>query len=419
MPNEIFSNNSAPALSTTLPTLPAQGAYGLADPVQNISRCSNACTKAGNFNADLDGNGKTDMVWYNNRTGEVQAWMMNGGSCVAQTIGTMDIKSGWALQGYGDFNGDGKSDILWQNSNTGEVRAWMMNGASVTSSITLGGSVPGSGWTLAGMGDFDGAGKTDLFWYNRQTGETSAWLMNGGNNLPTYASYSNVDPQSGWTVAGMGDFCGDGKTDVLWYNQKTGDVGAWMMNGAAVNAYVMYGSVDPNSGWAIKGMGDLTGTGKTDLFWQNTQTGETQAWMMGATGCSAKVSYGTLSPQAGWTFEGLADVSGNGKADAVWYNRVTMQTETWLMNGTATPDCYKQQVSSPDNSFYDLQAMGDFNGTGKAEMFWRNYGMYSDKTQIWCMDGTSGYTVNDTLKQSTNSGYQLVSINQMTGLNMG
>jgi hypothetical protein len=264
------------------------------------------------------------------------------------------------------------------------------------------------------MGDFDGSGQTDLFWYNQQTGDVSAWLMNG-TSTPTYASYGNVAPTSGWVVKGMGDFCGDGKTDVLWQNVNTGEVGAWMMNGGVVASYASYGTMDSKAGWALKGMGDLTGSGRTDLFWQNTKTGETQGWMMGATACSAKVSYGTLSPQSGWSFEGLADVSGNGKADVVWYNAATKQTETWMMDGTAAPTAHSQYLHSPDNSFYDLQAMGDFNGTGRSEMFWRNYGMYSDKTQVWCMDG-SGYSINGSLTQSTNSGFQVVSMNQMNGL---
>ena len=39
---------------------------------------------------------------------------------------------GWVVQGCGDFNGDGKTDVFWYNSNTGETSAWMMNGDRVS-----------------------------------------------------------------------------------------------------------------------------------------------------------------------------------------------------------------------------------------------------------------------------------------------
>ncbi|MGZ5494173.1 MAG: FG-GAP repeat domain-containing protein, partial [Thermoanaerobaculia bacterium] len=34
-------------------------------------------------------------------------------------------------------------------------------------------------WTIASFGDYDGDGKTDLFWRNTSTGYNSMWLMNG------------------------------------------------------------------------------------------------------------------------------------------------------------------------------------------------------------------------------------------------
>ncbi|MGQ9871756.1 hypothetical protein [Leptodesmis sp.] len=76
--------------------------------------------------------------------------------------------------------------------------------------------------------------------------------------------------------------------------------------------YATYDRVTPTSGRRLKGMGDLDGNGKTDLFWYDQQTGETSAWMMNATSCSGRVSFGTLVLKDGWSFEDLADVTGNG-----------------------------------------------------------------------------------------------------------
>jgi hypothetical protein len=51
-----------------------------------------------------------------------------------------------------------------------------MNGATVSSAGGIG-SVP-STWSIAGTGDFDGDGKTDLLW--RDTlGNTAIWFMSG------------------------------------------------------------------------------------------------------------------------------------------------------------------------------------------------------------------------------------------------
>src|SRR5262249_51206457 len=61
------------------------------------------------------------------------------------------------VAGTGDFNGDGKSDLLWLNTSTGQAVIWLLNGTSVS-----GGGSPGSAaspWTIAETGDFNGDSK--------------------------------------------------------------------------------------------------------------------------------------------------------------------------------------------------------------------------------------------------------------------
>jgi hypothetical protein len=52
-----------------------------------------------------------------------------------------------------------------------------MNGTTLTSSGSLG-SVS-SDWSIAGVGDFDGNGTSDMLWRNSTTGQVYIWFING------------------------------------------------------------------------------------------------------------------------------------------------------------------------------------------------------------------------------------------------
>src|SRR5262245_58815183 len=85
--------------------------------------------------------------------------------------------SPWSIAGTGDLDGDGKSDILWVNGTSGQVVIWLVNGTSV-----VGGGSPGlaaSPWTIAETGDFNGDNKSDILWYNSTSGLLAVWLLNG------------------------------------------------------------------------------------------------------------------------------------------------------------------------------------------------------------------------------------------------
>jgi len=132
------------------------------------------------------------------------------------------VSSDWTIKGVGDFNGDGKTDILWRNSTTGQVYLWLINGTVMSG----GGSVTyiTSDWVIQGIGDFNGDGDADILWRNTTTGEVYIWLMNG-STLTSSGSLGYVS--SDWSIAGVGDFNGDGKSDILWRNTTTGQVYLW------------------------------------------------------------------------------------------------------------------------------------------------------------------------------------------------
>ena len=81
------------------------------------------------------------------------------------------------------------------------------------------------------MGDFNGDGKSDILWRN-DDGSLLTTLMNGAQ---IQAAASPGTRTNDWHLYGTGDFNGDGKADILWRNDN-GTVEEWQMNGSQVAA---------------------------------------------------------------------------------------------------------------------------------------------------------------------------------------
>lgn len=184
--------------------------------------------------------------------------------------------------------------------------------------------------------------------------------------------------------ATRGDMTGDGKPDIVWRNRTTGQNAIWVMNGTAVtNTIDLPGLV--NSNYYIQGTADMNNDGVTDIIWRNQSTGANAIWLLNASGLVASTVDLPALPNTSYSIQATGDFNNDGKADIVWRNQSTGANAVWLMNGTL----YSSTVDLPSlpNSSYRIGGAGDFNNDQKPDILWRNYS--NGANAIWLMNGTS------------------------------
>jgi hypothetical protein len=178
--------------------------------------------------ADVNGDGKDDLIAKEATTGTWYVALSSGSGFTAATSAWL---TGWATtsSGYnlmvGDFNGDGKKDILKKQINTPgnwDVALSTASSFSISGTWLTGWAVVSSAYNLM-VGDVNGDGKDDLIakeattgtWYvalstgSGFTAASSTWLTGWASNSSAYNLM-------------VGDYNGDGKTDLLAKEITTG-----------------------------------------------------------------------------------------------------------------------------------------------------------------------------------------------------
>ncbi len=240
---------------------------------------------------DFNGDGKADILWRNTTTGDLAIWEMSGTTILnPSNSGLGSVPTTWSIVGTGDFNGDGYADILWRDT-AGDLAIWEMNGTTILNPSNSGlGNVP-TNWSVVGVGDFNGDGKADILWRNNTNGNVAIWLMNGTTVLnSSTATFGNM-PAS-WFVAGTGDFNGDGNSDIFW-EDTSGNLAIWEMNGTTILNPSATGVGSLPTVWSAAVTGDFNGDGKSDILWTDT-SGDLAIWYMNGTAISSGAGLGTI-----------------------------------------------------------------------------------------------------------------------------
>ena len=297
----------------------------------------------------LSGDTKADLLWYeasNNGTGKVNVTNPAGNGGVSFNSWFSGYSSpDWS--GLGDFNGDGYTDLAWYEAwnNGGTLKVNFSNGTGFTSQATWfsGYSAP----TKAYVADFSGDGKADIGWYeawnNGGTMKVIQTNSTGTGSGPSYTWFSGFSAPD-WTTAA--DFTGDNKADIAWYegwNNGTMKIFSTNSSGTGTGAgytwFSGYGAPD------FAGAGDFTGDGKADLAWYEAWNngGTLKVFATNSSGNGMGAGYTWFSNFAAPTYAGIADFTGDNKSDILWYsasNNGTGHVVTTNSSGTGSSGGY-------------------------------------------------------------------------------
>jgi hypothetical protein len=197
--------------------------------------------------ADFDGDGNPDLLFHNKVTRTLEVWFMNGSSfshskAIQNSLGNPVIGGlGWRLVGTGHFWKDSSNPrifgILWQNQNSRALAVWYLTGADKTQldgTALLPNASPG--WWAGAVGDFDGDGHSDIAFQHDTTGQKAIWLLDTASlNIKPNGTIAYNNPPK-WRLTGTGDFGSggdpasgikDGKDDLVftYYDSENDTIG--------------------------------------------------------------------------------------------------------------------------------------------------------------------------------------------------
>ena len=165
-------------------------------------------------------------------------------------------------------------------------------------------------WKVVGVGDFNGDGNSDILWRD-SSGNLAVWYIFGQLVLPQSTGLGNIPTT--FTVAGTGDFNNDGRSDILW-RDSSGNLSIWLMGGGGDPSHNLPPQIlgTPNLGavpltYSVAATGDYNFDGFTDILWRDT-AGNVAMWFMTGTANTASVlssaGVGIVDP-AVWTIQSL------------------------------------------------------------------------------------------------------------------
>jgi cysteine-rich repeat protein len=228
--------------------------------------------------------------------------------------------------------------------------------ADACSSTCLAQAVPPP--TTRPVGDYNGDGKSDVLWRNGSTGANAIWRSAISSTQQPVTGVTNL----AWRVVGRGDFDASGQADILWRNSSTGANVIWRAANSRTQQAV---ATVPSQSWRVAGVADFNADGRADILWRNDASGANVLWR---SALSTQAQNLTAVTVLTWKIVGVGDFNADGRADILWRNDVSGGNVLWR-SGLSSQS---QTLTTVADVGWRVAGTGDFNADGRADILWRH-----------------------------------------------
>jgi hypothetical protein len=323
--------------------------------------------------ADINGDGRTDNIYVYPPGGVVWTFRSKGDGTF--TPASYALPNGFDAGGgtwtTADINGDGKADLVYFYPQGGIVWTFRSKGDGTFTSggygLPHGFDAGGGTWTTA---DFNGDGKADLVYFYPQGGIVWTFRSKGDGTF-TSAGYGlphGFDGINGrWSTA---DINGDGRADLV-YVYPPGDV-VWTFRSKGDGTFTPVQYALPHGFDASNGTwmsADINGDGRADLAYFYPPGGIVWTFRSKGDGTFTSGGYGLPHGFDGgsgsWT---AADISGDGKADLVYFYPPGGIVWTFRSKGDGTFTSGGYGLPHGFDGGNGTWTTTDVNGDGKADL---------------------------------------------------
>ena len=356
--------------------------------------------------------------YYNGSTRDINSYVYYGSASGYSDTDRDDLPTHGALSTQvQDLNGDGYADAVfgaWYSNSTGySTDAYVYYGSATGMNSGDRDTLPASGNRETETADFDGDGYTDIVLCNQRTSSTfntKSTIYWGSSSGYSSGDTSSL-PTRGCRDVDAGDLDGDGYDDIVFANYRN--------NGGdySIDSYLYYGSSTgfsttnreelATTGTLSAALGDFDGDGTTDVAFGGyyggswSSTAQTVVYWNSSSGflTSNKTSVGTRGVREVYA----RDIDGDGIDDLVgptYYTGSGYNGNSYLWWGSTTGISDTDRDSLPSSGAGHI-ASEDLDGDGFEEVVFSNYyngSSYGVGTYIYYGPETSlGSTNRDTL----------------------